>query len=179
MVAASIRPSSRRSASIAPRDPRREVLPVEEHRLVLGEGVAVVGQDDEVVLGDLGIGGVEIGGVDLAGGERAVGHLVLDAAHAGRGQAVAVAQRRPPVGTLHELVREGEADAGARARSERVRIPSRSAAARLMPTAYVSSNPSGAVMPTPAPASPARRAASSAAAAPPRSSRAMVPVYSG
>lgn len=47
--------------------------PVEEEGLVLGKGMAVVLQHEEVVLQDLGVGGVEVGDVDLPTGQSPVG----------------------------------------------------------------------------------------------------------
>jgi len=59
--------------------------------------VAVVLQDAQVVLGDLGIGGVKIDDVGVAALEAPVGDLVVDAAHAPLRQLIARAQRGPAV----------------------------------------------------------------------------------
>ena len=86
-----------------------EVEPVEPHRVVPGKETAVVLQQRQAEALDLGVGGIDVGHVDAAGGERAVGQLVLQAAHVARRQAIARREPRETVRPPQEFVREPEA----------------------------------------------------------------------
>ena len=70
-------------------------------------------------------------------------------------------QRGPAVAALHELVAEAERSSGCARKSEMRRMPSRSASASFIPSAYVSLKPSDALIPRPSAASASRSAASS------------------
>ena len=68
----------------APREPPDEVLPREEHGLVVGEEMTVVPQDLQVETLELAVRRVDVDDVDLPLDERLVGQRVLHRAHVGR-----------------------------------------------------------------------------------------------
>src|SRR5882724_8241403 len=70
--------------------------------------MAIVVENDQVGGLDLRVGGVQVGGGDVARAQRAVGQLVVHAAHARVGESVDLPQARPAVAPAQELV--GEAD---------------------------------------------------------------------
>ncbi len=84
---------------------RIEVVTIDEHGVITWEELAVVGQHDEAISGDLGVGGVDVGDVDLSGRQRAVGEVVIDPAHRDCAQAISGGQRSPAIGAVDEFVR--------------------------------------------------------------------------
>jgi len=89
--------------------PPGDVQTVQEDGVVTAEETRVVVQRDEAVLPDLGVGRIQVGRVDRAAGQRAVGEVMVEAAHVALGQVVATAQGRPSVAPAHDLVAEPEA----------------------------------------------------------------------
>ena len=77
-----------------------------------GKAPPIVLEQDEPALLNLGIGRVDVGHVNLAARERPVSDVVVEPADLGGLEPVARAHRRPPVGPVHELVREAEAQLG-------------------------------------------------------------------
>ncbi len=128
-VSAKLRPSSSTSpfiaimvaASMAPvrRCNGRDVdaLAHQQHRVVLGEEGAIVLEHPQAEAAQLRIGRVDVDHVDLARRHRVVREPVVEAGRRRR-QRVGLAQRRPAVGTLQELVRKAELQRPPLCRSE-------------------------------------------------------------
>ena len=115
--------------------PRRQVEPVQQHRVVAREVVAVVAQHAQAELADLGVGGVDVDHVDLAGGDRVVGQAVVQAGRRLR-EAVARCQALPAVGAADELVGQAEPQLGvARQVAQRARCPGGPASAARIASA--------------------------------------------
>ena len=87
-----------------------EVPAVQEDRPVFREDVPVVLQHGEPLAADLRVGGVEVRHVELPSRKRAVGDVMVEAADAGRGEAVALAHGRPAVAAVEELAGEPQAE---------------------------------------------------------------------
>ncbi len=93
--------------------------------------MAIVVEDAEPVLDDLGIGRIEIDHVAVAGVEAAIGDLVVDAAHVSLRQLIRGAQATPAVGAIHEFVAEREAQLRMRSQVGDARDPQARRAFRL------------------------------------------------
>lgn len=65
-----------------------------------------------MVLADLGVGRVKVGGVDLVRGQGAVREVVVEAPDVALRQPVPIADARPAIDALHELVAETEPQFG-------------------------------------------------------------------
>ena len=87
----------------------RRVRAVHQDRVVAREEPQIIAQQAQPVPADLGIGGVGVGYVEGPRGESPVSEIVLQPAHLAVGQAVALAQARPPLTPVHELAAETEA----------------------------------------------------------------------
>ena len=141
--------------------PSRQVRSVEPDAFIRGEETAIVLEDAEPVRADLGVGRVEVGGLDLAGRHRAIGQVMIEAADVALGEPVAIAEARPAVGPLHELVAEGQLQLGMVPQvAERPDAQPGRAGPRASRWRSVSLNPSGRLIPMPRSARAARRPAS-------------------
>ena len=90
---------------------RRPLLqrgPVEHDRVVLREVAEVVFEHPEAVIDNLGVGRIQVSGVDHPLGKRSQREVVVHSPDVGLRQSVAVAERRPAVAAIHELVAEAE-----------------------------------------------------------------------
>ena len=88
---------------------------IQQHRVVAREISAIILQRPQIVVGDLGVRGVEVDHVDVAGFDRAIGQIVIHAAHLPCIQLVACAQSGPAIAAVHEFVRKSETQPGMRA----------------------------------------------------------------
>jgi hypothetical protein len=87
--------------------PDVDALAHQQHRVVLGKEGAIVLEHPEAEAAELGIGRVDVDHVDLARRHGVVRQAMVEAGRRRR-QCIGLAQRRPAVGTLQELVRQTE-----------------------------------------------------------------------
>ena len=102
IVAASIEPASRASGAASTSARIRTTASY------FGKEAEVVVEHRQAEAAELGVGRVDVDHVDAAGGDGVVGEAVVEADRLARARAVGLAQRRPAVGALQELVREAE-----------------------------------------------------------------------
>jgi hypothetical protein len=90
----------------------RQIRAVEQHRVVAGKVLAVVGKHGQSVLVDLGVGRVNVDRVDLALGDSFVGEAVIEAAGRRIRQVVRKLQSGPTVGPADEFLRQSQSQLG-------------------------------------------------------------------
>jgi len=75
-------------------------------RVVLRKEAEIVVEHGQAEAAELGVGRVDVDHVDASCGDGVVGEDVVEPDRLALARAVGLAQRRPAVGTLQELVRE-------------------------------------------------------------------------